>query len=81
MKNSPQWKFQQETFGSLDASGFRKLMVVQELAAEELLAREVIQNSTDAATKFRREIENDQIPFRMEFIFHQFDGLKKKEVH
>lgn len=79
MKNTPQWKFQQETFGSLDASGFRKLMVVQELAAEELLAREVIQNSTDAATKLRRETENDRIPFRMEFIFRQLDGSKKKK--
>ena len=72
------WKFQKETFGSLDASGFRKLMVVQELAAEELLAREVIQNSTDAAMKLRRETGNENIPFRMEFSFKQLSGSNKK---
>jgi hypothetical protein len=78
MTNNLQWKFQQESFGNMDASAFRKLMMVQELAAEELLAREVIQNSSDAASTLRRESKNERIPFRMEFLFRQLEGSAKR---
>lgn len=53
-------------------------MLRQELSAAELIAREVIQNSEDAAQLFRSEIGNLDIPFRMEFAFKRLIGKEKK---
>lgn len=71
------WKFQKQTFGAVNASTFRKLMARKELSASELIAREIIQNSEDAAQKFRKELKREDILFRMEFTFRRLEATDK----
>lgn len=73
------WKFQRESLDSSSASTFRKLMLRQELSAEELIAREIIQNSDDASEKLRRELGKPDIPFRVDFRFRSLEGTEKQQ--
>jgi hypothetical protein len=75
----PSWKFQPESFDSSNASTFRKLMLRQELSAEELIAREIIQNSDDAADQLRRELDDQSLPFYLTFQFRRVEGKQKQQ--
>ena len=75
------WKFQPESLDSSSASTFRKLMLRQELSAEELIAREIIQNSDDAAERLRRELGKPDLPFRVDFRFRCLEGKEKQRFY
>lgn len=79
INKSMDWKFQPSTFGTFGASTFRKLMMRTELSADELIAREVIQNSSDAAEKLKSELGRPDLPFEMKFIFKSIGGERKKK--
>lgn len=48
--------------------------------AATLMAREVIQNSADAASELRTELGDDAPEFEMDFAFEQLDGPEKAEL-
>jgi len=53
---------------------------IDELNGEDLLAREVIQNSWDASRKLNQgRAKNAKVPFRMEFKFMSISGQAKDE--
>lgn len=63
--------------GGLAGKVFRN---IDALTAEDLLAREVIQNSWDASRKLNQtRAKNAQVPFKMEFKFQKISGKAKKE--
>ena len=52
---------------------------IEELDTADLLAREVIQNSWDAARKLRIQLKKPDLPFEMVFRFVALTGEKKRE--
>ena len=53
---------------------------IEELDTSDLLAREVIQNSWDAARKLRAQLNQPKLPFQMRFRFVDFTGDDKKKI-
>jgi hypothetical protein len=53
---------------------------IEELNTSDLLAREVIQNSWDAARKLRVQLNQPKLPFQMRFRFVNFTGEEKKRI-
>lgn len=63
--------------GGLASKVFRN---IDGLAPEDLLAREVIQNSWDASRKLNNlRAKKEKVPFRMEFTFKSLAGKEKKQ--
>lgn len=63
--------------GGLASKVFRN---IDGLAPEDLLAREVIQNSWDASRKLNStRPKKDKVPFRMEFVFKSLAGKEKDQ--
>jgi len=52
---------------------------IEELDTADLLAREVIQNSWDAARKLRAQLKQPKLPFEMSFRFVDFIGEEKNK--
>lgn len=68
-------------YGGQDGSAVSKVFKGKDgLSTEELLAREVIQNSWDAARVLQRTYPDLDIPFSVEFVFRTFEGRDKKAL-
>lgn len=61
-----------------DGSIMRKLFAGSNLSDAGLLARESLQNSTDAASRF--ELEHPGVPFRVQFRFVKLIGEEKRRA-
>lgn len=71
------WQEEPQGGGSQDGATFSKLMKDTQYSAEELLAREVIQNSWDASRKF---VNEDPLHiFRIRFRFINLSGQEARD--
>jgi hypothetical protein len=81
MKLSWGWKwFPLSDDGGMDGSAITKIFKASEHhSASDLLAREVIQNSWDAATLLRKTSKNPKLDFSIEFRFISLSGRAKEK--
>lgn len=71
------WDFFEISESSAGGGDLQRLLRGTNLSAADMLAREVIQNSWDAARKLRTILSAD-IPFRMDFVFRELTGADKE---
>lgn len=77
------WNWIPKQFGMADGSAYAKMLDAH-AEVHDLFAREVTQNSWDAALRLRRELAGaahpkagDEIPFRLNYEFRQVSGADK----
>ncbi len=82
MGNEGTWHWiQTPDYGGHDGSSASKIFKGKDgLSAEDLLAREVIQNSWDAARVLQSTYPDLEIPFSLEFVFRTFEGKAKNAI-
>lgn len=82
MTRSARWEWlPTPEYGGQDGSVLTKLFKGKEnLTAEELLAREVIQNSWDAARVLQAKYPDTELSFRMVFRFASLHGEAKRDM-
>lgn len=73
------WDFFQVGKESAGGGGLNRAIRASE-SASDLIAREVVQNSWDAARKLRKLLGDDSIPFKMSFSFREVAGADKRDL-
>lgn len=72
------WDFFEISESSAGGGDLQKFLRATQLSAADMLARETIQNSWDAARKLRAITRNEKIPFKMRFVFRELSGADKE---
>lgn len=72
------WHEKSREGGGFDGSTFTKMFRNSSLSPTASLAREAIQNSSDAATRFKQEHPDESLNLRAVFRFVELSGQEKK---
>lgn len=72
------WDFFEISESSAGGGDLQRFLRATRLSAADMLARETIQNSWDAARKLRAIVKNEKIPFKMRFVFRELTGAEKE---